>query len=309
MQENAKLLNDTINQRSEAEGLLDSGIKNQQKVDELLAEVDVARTLAREAVARAEKTLAEANETLQILLGFNKQVEESKGKAQDAIKKIPDIENLIKRAENKTQEARDALSGAESDANEALSLAQLAQVTATNASMEASRIRQDADSTKVRSTSLKDQADMLFNEMSLTEQELAKYENQATIDSQLAADALGKADGAKNTAKKVSDDVTKALETVTNISTLLGQLVNVDVNKLDDLERELDEAEKELMGTDLQDQYSRLEMANDKILQLVAQYEDDLAYLRKEVDNIQEIKESLPDGCFKNIGIENPGSQ
>lgn len=182
-----------------------------QKVDELLAEVDVARTLAREAVARAEKTLAEANETLQILLGrylmlvlvycskwikiksnnkecplsvlkflilnlirsgamlihvhvfgfimnrskileevkclgiyhmhvrnvvgFNKQVEESKGKAQDAIKKIPDIENLIKRAENKTQEARDALSGAESDANEALSLAQLAQVTATNASM------------------------------------------------------------------------------------------------------------------------------------------------------------------------------
>lgn len=184
-------------------------------MDELLAEVDVARTLAREAVARAEKTLAEANETLQILLGrylmlvlvycskwiiiksnnkecplsvlkflilnlirsgainiymlihvhvfgfimnrskileevkclgiyhmhvrnvvgFNKQVEESKGKAQDAIKKIPDIENLIKRAENKTQEARDALSGAESDANEALSLAQLAQVTATNASM------------------------------------------------------------------------------------------------------------------------------------------------------------------------------
>lgn len=38
-------------------------------MDELLAEVDVARTLAREAVARAEKTLAEANETLQILLG------------------------------------------------------------------------------------------------------------------------------------------------------------------------------------------------------------------------------------------------
>lgn len=72
---------------------------------------------------------------VQNVVGFNKQVEESKGKAQDAIQKIPDIENLIKRAENKTQEARDALSGAESDANEALSLAQLAQVTATNASM------------------------------------------------------------------------------------------------------------------------------------------------------------------------------
>lgn len=88
-----------------------------------------------------------------------------------------------------------------------------------------------------------------------------------------------------------------------------GQLVNVDVNKLDELEQELDAAEKELMGTDLQEQYNSLETANDKILQLVAQYEDDLAYLRKEVENIEEIKESLPDGCFKNIGIENPGSQ
>lgn len=38
--------------------------------------------------------------------------------------------------------------------------------------------------------------------------------------------ALGKADGAKNTAKKVSDDVTKALETVTNISTLLGMYLH-----------------------------------------------------------------------------------
>lgn len=67
----------------------------------------------------------------------------------------------------------------------------LTRCFAFNNLQEASRIRQDAESTKVRSTSLKDQADMLFNEMSLTEQELAKYENQATIDSQLAADVRG----------------------------------------------------------------------------------------------------------------------
>ena len=81
------------------------------------------------------------------------------------------------------------------------------------------------------------------------------------------------------------------------------------MKKLDQLEQELDAAEKELMGTNLQEQHNSLETANDKILQLVAQFEDDLAYLRKEAENIEDIKESLPDGCFKNNVIENPGSQ
>ncbi len=40
-----------------------------QIADELLADADLARVIAREAVASAEKTLREANETLRILLG------------------------------------------------------------------------------------------------------------------------------------------------------------------------------------------------------------------------------------------------
>lgn len=43
----------------------------------------------------------------------------------------------------------------------------------------------------------------------------------------LSFQALGKADQAKNTAKKVSDDVTKALETVANISTILSMFDNL----------------------------------------------------------------------------------
>lgn len=40
-----------------------------QRVDEFLAEVDAARDVARKAVESGEKTLREANETLETLLG------------------------------------------------------------------------------------------------------------------------------------------------------------------------------------------------------------------------------------------------
>ena len=66
--------------------------------------------------------------------GFNQVVQESKGKADDALKRVPDIEALIEEAERQTQEARDALSGAEKDANDALSIAEQAENTAQDAS-------------------------------------------------------------------------------------------------------------------------------------------------------------------------------
>ena len=105
-----------------------------QRVDELLAEVDAARGMAKDAVDRAERTLQEAQSTLDILLKFNQEVQENKDKADDALLKIPEIERIIEEAEKKTMEAQDALSGAESDADMALKLAQQAQKTAQDAS-------------------------------------------------------------------------------------------------------------------------------------------------------------------------------
>ena len=63
------LLVDVERQKFEATTLLDRGYRQQQIADELLADVDAARDMARKAVAKAEDTLREANETLQTLRG------------------------------------------------------------------------------------------------------------------------------------------------------------------------------------------------------------------------------------------------
>lgn len=67
---NTKLLadlNDTTNQSSV---ILDGAIRQQQLMDELLAEVNNAKTVADAAVAAAEHTLGEADSTLATLKGM-----------------------------------------------------------------------------------------------------------------------------------------------------------------------------------------------------------------------------------------------
>ena len=67
------LLFDVERQKDETTTLLDRGYRQQQIADELLADADAARDTARKAVAKAEDTLREANETLRTLRGLLRQ--------------------------------------------------------------------------------------------------------------------------------------------------------------------------------------------------------------------------------------------
>jgi len=64
------LIIDVERQKSETETLLVRGYEQQQRTDELLADADAARDTARKAVAKAEDTLREANDTLRTLRGL-----------------------------------------------------------------------------------------------------------------------------------------------------------------------------------------------------------------------------------------------
>lgn len=67
-------------------------------------------------------------------IGFDSLVQESKGKARDALDQAGEIKKLIEHAEDRTQEAQNALAGAESDARVARDSAKQAQEHAEQAS-------------------------------------------------------------------------------------------------------------------------------------------------------------------------------
>lgn len=87
------------------------------------------------------------------------------------------------------------------------------------------------------------------------------------------------------------------------------QLDSVDTAKLDDLEKQLDDAEKLLRENNLDKQFVDLENANNEVIDLVLKSKREYDDLKKDVENIEQIMNSLPDGCFKNIEIETaPGT-
>nr|CAG4643691.1 EOG090X005Q [Lepidurus arcticus] len=304
MASNGELVNAGSVQVTEAGALLARGVEQQQAADELLVDVDAALARADEAVSLGDKTLSEAKKTFETLQGFDSLVQKSKGRAKEALNHVPNIEGLIEEAEEKTTSAQSALGGAQQDARDARDLAQRAQNSAEQASKEADNIRQGAADTKLKAGELKDAADSLTGLVADTANRMRALEAEAEEDHGLAKEALEKANQAKSNAAESSNKVRDALAAVSEILFTLERVGSIDGGSLDELERKLAAAERDLQESDLDRRLEELRSARITQSSWVRDYEEELARLRLEVDNVQAIKEALPDGCWKRLKLE-----
>ncbi|XP_052223305.1 laminin subunit gamma-1-like [Dreissena polymorpha] len=180
---------------------------------------------------------------------------------------------------------------------------------AQGASDEASRIRQDAGQTKQKAEKLLDDADQLDKDVSDSKEQVDNLKLKADTDRDQTDNALQKAGAAKQSAKEAADRVADALAKVENISQILSTLRDLDTAELDRLETELAAAEAVLQNADLEAQFAKLTTANNQLKVWVQEYSQDLSELEKDVQNVKDIMDSLPTGCFKNIDIETPTAQ
>lgn len=223
LQKNSDALNKTQYQQQDARDLLTEANRQQEMANNLLIEVTRSLAKANESIYAGESTLGDAKKTLETLRGFDRLVQESKSKAEEALKKVVDIRRLIDEAESKTEEAENALSGALDDANQAMHVAIEAQKIAEKASEDATRIRADAESTKSRASQLKNEAQGLSGRVEDTSRRMKEYEDQAANDHKLAGDALERANQAKTSAADADNKVNGALDTVKGIMSALGE--------------------------------------------------------------------------------------
>ncbi|KAG8188781.1 hypothetical protein JTE90_009175 [Oedothorax gibbosus] len=304
LEDHQELLDKVEVQTAEAEGLLKAGEKQQQTIDEMLATVDAALAKAKEAVAAGEKTLAEAKQTLATLEGFDKLIQESKGRADEALKRIPEIEQVIGEAEEKTRSAEDALRGAEKDATESKDEAQTAEQKAEQASKHANDVLEGAEETKTETNKLRDQADTLADDVKQTNATLKEYEDQADSDADLVNQALEQANQAKTSATDASVKVKNALDTVEDILRALDGLDDIDENLLTELEARLAEAEREQAEADFDARMAELRHARDLQNQWMKDYTEEVERMKKDVENIAQIREALPDKCYRRVVLE-----
>ncbi|XP_077506239.1 laminin subunit gamma-1 isoform X2 [Amblyomma americanum] len=291
-------------QREEAEDLLAEAQRQQQITDRLLAETDAAFAKAKEAAAEGERILEEAQNTLNVLKEFDENVKASKDKARAALQRVPEIQALIEEAENKTRDARGALKDAEADANAASDTAKEAQRIAEQASQDAINVRDEADNAKTSARQLGDEAEELARKVEDTDERMRGFEEQARGDMELAKEALEKANEARTGAKQASDKVAAAAATVNEILKALANVDNVDPRRLDQLEQRLMEAEGEAERARLDERLEELRGARQQQQGWMHDYEAQIEQLKRDVANVKDISDSLPDRCFRRIKLE-----
>lgn len=79
---------------------------------------------------------------------------------------------------------------------------------------------------------------------------------------------------------------------------------NIDDAEIDRLEEEIQRTEEKLKETKLEETLRELQKEHKLRSELIEQYKIQIAILQKEVENIEEIVSTLPEGCFRRLELE-----
>ncbi|KFR14673.1 Laminin subunit gamma-1, partial [Opisthocomus hoazin] len=290
----------------EVKNLLEKGKTEQQTADQLLARADAAKALAEEAARKGNGTLQEANTILSNLKDFDKRVNDNKTAAEEALKKIPAITQTIAEANNKTRQAELALGNAAADAREAKTKAGDAEKIARSVQKSAASTRAEADKTFADVTELAREVDDMMKQLQDAEKELKRKQDDAEQDMMMAGMASQAAQEAEDNARKAKNSVNSLLAVINDLLDQLGQLETVDLNKLNEIEGTLNSAKDQMKDSDLDQKVSFLEREARKQDDAIQAYNRDIEEILKDISNLEDIKKTLPSGCFNTPSIEKP---
>lgn len=96
------------------------------------------------------------------------------------------------------------------------------------------------------------------------------------------------------------------LNTINKLLGELGQLDNVDVNRLKEIERTLNDAKDQMKDSDLERKLADLEKAEKEQANAIITYQQDIEDILKDIKNLEDIKQTLPPGCYNTQSLETP---
>ncbi|XP_033116359.1 laminin subunit gamma-1-like [Anneissia japonica] len=302
---NQMLLADVEEKSQEGRKLLDDKRKLQQETDRLLAIVDSHKAEAEQAKEAADQALEDAVKTRDTLRMFDEQVEASKKLAEEALRDLPAIELTIEDANDTATDAKAAVDAAKEDAENARQIADEALDIAKMASDGAKEIKDEANQTFVQAVELSNTADQLEEDVQEVKEQLANLQAQAESDAQLAVDALNKANSAEKTTTMAQDSLEEAQEALQTLLDNIGQLEDLDFERLKSLENDLNGLNRTLvLDLQLDDKIQTFEARNAEQQGWLTGYSQDISQLEADVLNIEAIRDALPKKCFAVSSIE-----
>lgn len=300
------LRDDLKGKETEVRKLLEKGKTEQQTADQLLARADAAKALAEEAAKKGRSTYQEAQEILANLRDFDKRVNDNKTAAEDAMKRIPEIQATIAAANNKTKQAEGALGNAAADAREAKSKAEEAEKIASAVQQGSAKTKKDAEKAFEDTMQLDKEVNGMMDKLSEAEQELARKQEEANNDMMMASMASDNAKEAEDNARKAKSAVRTVLQTINDLLKQLGNIDKVDLSKLDQIDRSLEEARKTMANRELDRKLAELNDVAKTQEEMITDYDRQIREIRADINNLNDIKNTLPNGCFNTPSLERP---
>ncbi|KTF71929.1 hypothetical protein cypCar_00046011 [Cyprinus carpio] len=300
------LREDLRGKETEVRKLLEKGKTEQQTADQLLARADAAKALAEEAAKKGKSTFQEAQDILNNLRDFDKRVNDNKTAAEDAMRRIPEINATINEANEKTRRAEAALGNAAADAKEAKEKAEEAEKIANDVQKGSAKTKADAEKAVEDTMKLDGEVNNMMDQLTAAEKELEKKKAEADADMMMAAMASDNAKEAEGNARKAKNAVRTVLNTINELLRQLGNIDKVDLSKLNQIDSALKDAKDKMAGSELDRKLKELNDIAKSQEDMIGDYERQIREIRADITNLNDIKNTLPEGCFNTPSLERP---
>ena len=84
----------------------------------------------------------------------------------------------------------------------------------------------------------------------------------------------------------------------------LGNIDKVDLSKLNQIDESLQSAKSKMAASELDRKLGELNQVARDQEAMIGEYDSQIRQIRADIDNLNDIKNTLPDGCFNTPSLE-----
>ncbi|XP_073704726.1 laminin subunit gamma-2 [Garra rufa] len=295
-----------LNEQKETTDLFNKAKGFQQVQDKLLARANAAEAIKNKSLEIFANNKDSLDKTLETLKGFDDQLSGNKDLADAAIRKLPAINATIQNAiaDNlQTQDILDAMSTHYRDAQDTIDTL---TSTATKLEGMTDALPPSLDILEA-ATKLKEDVDGLKTGASVTKDKLNEEKNKAKAQLTQANNAIIESAGALENANNAREAVSDTLKSITDIMSSLGGTVpgTVDDTRLAELEDAVTKS-RSRVEKELRPRLRDLEEKEAQQRATIAGMINDIDTILADIANLEEIRKSIPNGCYNIPPIERP---
>ncbi|XP_069497508.1 laminin subunit gamma-2 [Ambystoma mexicanum] len=290
---------------AEAKQLLQRGESGRMKAGQLLARANAAKARAQEALSTGNATFYEVEEILKNLRGFDLKVDGSRAEAEDAMRRLPVIKQRVDQATGTTARAEAALGSASTDASTASGVASQAQGLSAGIGLGLQQLNMDVNGTADRVLALERGIAALRKQGGEVEGELESKARGAEGDATVVQATMQTAQNAELHSRNANAAVEDTLGILDGILRLMDRPVVVNEEGVRLLNESLSTARMQVHGR-LRSRMAEMEEAAGLQRRRILSLEGSIEQILVDIENLEDIKRSLPPNCFNTPTQERP---